>query len=149
MSCNNDIKINGGKISITTLNSESNTDGIKAKKSITVKDGILDIDAEGDGIKSSLFSMMNYYLPLKGIAAMHCSANTDMNGENTAIFFGLSGTGKTTLSTDPKRLLIGDRTRTVSSRSSLTRSTPPARAGSCRWSRRSSSPSSAATPPTA
>ena len=52
--------------------------------------------------------MMNYYLPLKGIASMHCSANTDMNGENTAIFFGLSGTGKTTLSTDPKRLLIGD-----------------------------------------
>ena len=51
---------------------------------------------------------MNYYLPLKGIASMHCSANTDMNGENTAIFFGLSGTGKTTLSTDPKRLLIGD-----------------------------------------
>jgi phosphoenolpyruvate carboxykinase (ATP) len=55
-----------------------------------------------------MFSMMNYYLPLKGIASMHCSANTDMNGENTAIFFGLSGTGKTTLSTDPKRLLIGD-----------------------------------------
>jgi phosphoenolpyruvate carboxykinase (ATP) len=52
--------------------------------------------------------MMNYYLPLKGIAAMHCSANTDMEGKNTAIFFGLSGTGKTTLSTDPKRLLIGD-----------------------------------------
>ena len=52
--------------------------------------------------------MMNYYLPLKGIASMHCSANTDMNGQNTAIFFGLSGTGKTTLSTDPKRLLIGD-----------------------------------------
>ena len=52
--------------------------------------------------------MMNYYLPLKGMASMHCSANTDMNGENTAIFFGLSGTGKTTLSTDPKRLLIGD-----------------------------------------
>ncbi|MCI1640694.1 MAG: phosphoenolpyruvate carboxykinase (ATP), partial [Bacteroidales bacterium] len=55
-----------------------------------------------------IFSMMNYFLPLKGIAAMHCSANTDMNGENTAIFFGLSGTGKTTLSTDPKRMLIGD-----------------------------------------
>ena len=48
------------------------------------------------------------FLPLQGIASMHCSANTDMNGENTAIFFGLSGTGKTTLSTDPKRLLIGD-----------------------------------------
>jgi len=55
-----------------------------------------------------MFSMMNYFLPLKGMASMHCSANTDMNGENTAIFFGLSGTGKTTLSTDPKRKLIGD-----------------------------------------
>ncbi len=62
----------------------------------------------GGEMKKGMFSMMNYYLPLKGIAAMHCSANTDMDGKNTAIFFGLSGTGKTTLSTDPKRLLIGD-----------------------------------------
>ncbi|MDE6853760.1 MAG: phosphoenolpyruvate carboxykinase (ATP) [Muribaculaceae bacterium] len=62
----------------------------------------------GGEMKKGMFSMMNYFLPLKGIAAMHCSANTDLNGENTAIFFGLSGTGKTTLSTDPKRLLIGD-----------------------------------------
>ena len=62
----------------------------------------------GGEMKKGMFSMMNYYLPLKGIASMHCSANTDMNGENTAIFFGLSGTGKTTLSTDPNRLLIGD-----------------------------------------
>ncbi|MBR5111387.1 MAG: phosphoenolpyruvate carboxykinase (ATP) [Clostridia bacterium] len=62
----------------------------------------------GGEMKKGMFSMMNYYLPLKGIASMHCSANTDMQGENTAIFFGLSGTGKTTLSTDPKRLLIGD-----------------------------------------
>ncbi len=62
----------------------------------------------GGEMKKGIFSMMNYYLPLKGIASMHCSANTDLNGENTAIFFGLSGTGKTTLSTDPKRLLIGD-----------------------------------------
>ena len=62
----------------------------------------------GGEMKKGMFSMMNYYLPLQGIASMHCSANTDKNGENTAIFFGLSGTGKTTLSTDPKRLLIGD-----------------------------------------
>ena len=62
----------------------------------------------GGEMKKGMFSMMNYYLPLKGIAAMHCSANTDMDGKNTAIFFGLSGTGKTTLSTDPKRLLVGD-----------------------------------------
>ncbi|MGN1262753.1 MAG: phosphoenolpyruvate carboxykinase (ATP) [Prevotella sp.] len=62
----------------------------------------------GGEMKKGMFSMMNYYLPLKGMASMHCSANTDLNGENTAVFFGLSGTGKTTLSTDPKRLLIGD-----------------------------------------
>ncbi len=62
----------------------------------------------GGEMKKGMFSMMNYYLPLKGIAAMHCSANTDKAGTETAIFFGLSGTGKTTLSTDPKRLLIGD-----------------------------------------
>jgi len=62
----------------------------------------------GGEMKKGMFSIMNYYNPLRGIASMHCSANTDMEGENTAIFFGLSGTGKTTLSTDPKRKLIGD-----------------------------------------
>ena len=75
---------------------------------VTSKEQVILNTWYGGEMKKGMFSMMNYFLPLKGIAAMHCSANTDKNGENTAIFFGLSGTGKTTLSTDPKRLLIGD-----------------------------------------
>ena len=75
---------------------------------ITSKEQVIINTWYGGEMKKGMFSMMNYYLPLKGIASMHCSANTDMDGKNTAIFFGLSGTGKTTLSTDPKRLLIGD-----------------------------------------
>lgn len=75
---------------------------------VTSKEQVILNTWYGGEMKKGMFSMMNYFLPLKGIASMHCSANTDMNGENTAIFFGLSGTGKTTLSTDPKRKLIGD-----------------------------------------
>ncbi|WP_314626026.1 phosphoenolpyruvate carboxykinase (ATP) [uncultured Selenomonas sp.] len=75
---------------------------------ITSREQIIINTWYGGEMKKGMFSMMNYYLPLKGIASMHCSANTDLEGKNTAIFFGLSGTGKTTLSTDLKRLLIGD-----------------------------------------
>ncbi|MDO5075327.1 MAG: phosphoenolpyruvate carboxykinase (ATP) [Bacteroidales bacterium] len=75
---------------------------------ITSKEQIILNTWYGGEMKKGMFSMMNYYLPLNGMASMHCSANTDLKGENTALFFGLSGTGKTTLSTDPKRLLIGD-----------------------------------------
>ncbi|MBR1713189.1 MAG: phosphoenolpyruvate carboxykinase (ATP) [Alloprevotella sp.] len=74
----------------------------------TTKEQVIINTWYGGEMKKGMFSMMNYFLPLRGIASMHCSANTDMEGKNTAIFFGLSGTGKTTLSTDPKRLLIGD-----------------------------------------
>ena len=75
---------------------------------VTSKEHVILNTWYGGEMKKGLFSMQNYFLPLKGMASMHCSANTDMDGKHTAIFFGLSGTGKTTLSTDPKRLLIGD-----------------------------------------
>ncbi|NBI68573.1 phosphoenolpyruvate carboxykinase (ATP) [Pseudoflavonifractor sp. 60] len=102
------ISYNASKAKLTNykelgLNSET-----AAIFNITSREQVIINTWYGGEMKKGMFSMMNYYLPLKGIASMHCSANTDMNGENTAIFFGLSGTGKTTLSTDPKRLLIGD-----------------------------------------
>jgi phosphoenolpyruvate carboxykinase (ATP) len=74
---------------------------------LTEKKAVIGGSWYGGEMKKGIFSIMNYYLPLSGIAAMHCSANVGKDGE-TAIFFGLSGTGKTTLSTDPKRALIGD-----------------------------------------
>ena len=85
------------------LNSET-----AAVFNITSREQVIINTWYGGEMKKGMFSMMNYYLPLKGMASMHCSANTDMDCKNTALFFGLSGTGKTTLSTDPKRLLIGD-----------------------------------------
>ena len=75
---------------------------------VTSKEQVIINTWYGGEMKKGMFSMMNYYNPLRGIASMHCSANTSMDETETAIFFGLSGTGKTTLSTDPKRKLIGD-----------------------------------------
>ena len=75
---------------------------------LTTKEQVILNTWYGGEMKKGMFSMMNYFKPLEGIASMHCSANTDMEGKSSAIFFGLSGTGKTTLSTDPKRMLIGD-----------------------------------------
>ena len=75
---------------------------------LTTKEQVILNTWYGGEMKKGMFSMMNYFNPLRGIASMHCSANTNMEGTDTAIFFGLSGTGKTTLSTDPKRKLIGD-----------------------------------------
>ena len=75
---------------------------------LTSKEQVIINTWYGGEMKNGMFSMMNYFNPLRGIASMHCSANTSMDGTSSAIFFGLSGTGKTTLSTDPKRKLIGD-----------------------------------------
>ena len=75
---------------------------------LTTKEQVILNTWYGGEMKKGMFSMMNYFNPLRGIASMHCSANTDKEGKSSAIFFGLSGTGKTTLSTDPKRKLIGD-----------------------------------------
>ncbi len=75
---------------------------------LTSKEQVIINTWYGGEMKKGMFSMMNYFNPLRGIASMHCSANTNMEGTDSAIFFGLSGTGKTTLSTDPKRKLIGD-----------------------------------------
>ena len=75
---------------------------------LTTKEQVILNTWYGGEMKKGMFSMMNYFNPLRGIASMHCSANTNMDETESAIFFGLSGTGKTTLSTDPKRKLIGD-----------------------------------------
>ena len=102
------VSYNAAKAKLTNFKELGMNSETAAIFNITSREQVILNTWYGGEMKKGMFSMMNYYLPLKGIASMHCSANTDMNGENTALFFGLSGTGKTTLSTDPKRLLIGD-----------------------------------------
>ncbi len=104
----NFIVYNASKAKITNFKELGLRSETCAMFNITSREQVIANTWYGGEMKKGMFSMMNYYLPLKGIASMHCSANTDKGGKNTAIFFGLSGTGKTTLSTDPKRLLVGD-----------------------------------------
>jgi len=94
-----------------TVNPEWQEQGLNSEVfvffNLTERMGVIGGSWYGGEMKKGIFSIMNYYLPLKGIASMHCSANVGADGD-TAIFFGLSGTGKTTLSTDPHRALVGD-----------------------------------------
>jgi phosphoenolpyruvate carboxykinase (ATP) len=101
------IVMNGSKTSFKNYQEHGLNSEVYVAFNLTEKVQIIGGTWYGGEMKKGLFSMMNYYLPLQGIASMHCSANKGKDGD-VAVFFGLSGTGKTTLSTDPKRELIGD-----------------------------------------
>ncbi len=101
------VVINASKTSFADYEAHQLNSEVYVAFNLTEKIQLIGGTWYGGEMKKGLFSMMNYYLPLKGIASMHCSANKGKNGD-VAVFFGLSGTGKTTLSTDPKRELIGD-----------------------------------------
>ena len=101
------IVMNGSKTSFKDYATHGLNSEVYVAFNLTEKIQIIGGTWYGGEMKKGLFSMMNYYLPLQGIASMHCSANKGKDGD-VAVFFGLSGTGKTTLSTDPKRELIGD-----------------------------------------
>ncbi len=101
------IVMNGSKTSFKEYAAHGLNSEVYVAFNLTEKVQIIGGTWYGGEMKKGLFSMMNYYLPLQGIASMHCSANKGKDGD-VAVFFGLSGTGKTTLSTDPKRELIGD-----------------------------------------
>ncbi len=101
------IVMNGSKTSFKDFAAHGLNSEVYVAFNLTEKIQIIGGTWYGGEMKKGLFAMMNYYLPLQGIASMHCSANKGTAGD-VAVFFGLSGTGKTTLSTDPKRELIGD-----------------------------------------
>lgn len=101
------IVMNGSKTSFKDFAKHDLNSDVYVAFNLTEKMQLIGGTWYGGEMKKGMFSMMNYYLPLQGIASMHCSANKGENGD-VAVFFGLSGTGKTTLSTDPKRQLIGD-----------------------------------------
>lgn len=101
------IVMNGSKTSFKDYAAHGLNSEVYIAFNLTEKMQIIGGTWYGGEMKKGMFALMNYYLPLKGIASMHCSANKGENGD-VAVFFGLSGTGKTTLSTDPKRQLIGD-----------------------------------------
>ena len=101
------IVMNGSKTSFKDYATHGLNSEVYVAFNLTEKVQLIGGTWYGGEMKKGLFSMMNYYLPLQGMASMHCSANKGKDGD-VAIFFGLSGTGKTTLSTDPKRELIGD-----------------------------------------
>ena len=103
----NFIVMNGSKTSFKEYADYGLNSEVYVAFNLTEKIQIIGGTWYGGEMKKGMFSMMNYYLPLQGIASMHCSANKGSAGD-VAVFFGLSGTGKTTLSTDPKRELIGD-----------------------------------------
>lgn len=101
------IVMNGSKTSFKDYANHGLNSEVYVAFNLTEKMQLIGGTWYGGEMKKGMFSMMNYYLPLQGIASMHCSANKGKEGD-VAVFFGLSGTGKTTLSTDPKRELIGD-----------------------------------------
>lgn len=101
------VVMNGSKTSFKDYAAHGLNSEVYVAFNLTEKIQLIGGTWYGGEMKKGLFSMMNYYLPLQGIASMHCSANKGKEGD-VAVFFGLSGTGKTTLSTDPKRELIGD-----------------------------------------
>ena len=101
------VVLNGSKTTNTKWKEQGLNSEVFTVFNLTEKMQVIGGSWYGGEMKKGMFAMMNYYLPLKGMAAMHCSANKGKDGD-VAIFFGLSGTGKTTLSTDPKRELIGD-----------------------------------------